>query len=81
MEEVRVFPIKKYMEFKIDESLIENKFKFLNIPKKYLYSDANLFYGLKAGDKLYKSISNIKEFNDYDIVLRLLSWNWFGEKR
>ena len=86
MKEVRAFPVKKYMEFTVDESLIENKFKFLNVPKQYkslgldLSSDANLFYGLEANGKQYKSISNMKEFDNYDVILRLLSWSWFNEK-
>ena len=84
-KEVRVFPLEKYMEFITDESLIENKYKFLNIPKDYVIGmdlslDANLFYGLNAGDTLYKSITNIKEFDNYDIVLRLLSWGKWDEK-
>jgi len=34
MEEVRAFKLKKYMEFIVGESSIENKFKFINIPKE-----------------------------------------------
>ena len=84
-KEVRVFPLEKYMEFITDESLIKNKYKFLNIPKDYVIGmdlslEANLFYGLKIGNKLYKSIANIKEFDNYDVVLRLLSWGRWDEK-
>ena len=73
------------MEFITDESLIKNKYKFLNIPKDYVIGmdlslEANLFYGLKIGNKLYKSIANIKEFDNYDVVLRLLSWGRWDEK-
>jgi len=84
-KEVRVFPLEKYMEFITDESLIENKYKFLNIPKDYVIGidlslDVNLFYGLKIGNTLYKSVVNIKEFDNYDVVLRLLSWGrWDGK--
>ena len=84
-KEVRVFPLEKYMEFITDESLIENKYKFLNIPKDYVIGidlslDVNLFYGLKIGNTLYKSVVNIKEFDNYDVVLRLLSWGRWDEK-
>jgi len=80
MEEVRVFKLKKYMEFAVGESSIENKFEFINIPEESILGldlslNAELFYGLKAGNILYVTITNIDEFKNYDAIFRLLSWS------
>ena len=82
MELVRAYKLEKYMEIKINKNLFENKFKFLNYPKKYklgadLTLDANLFYGLNNDDVKFKMIINMKEFDNFDIVVRLISWDWF----
>jgi hypothetical protein len=79
MDEVRTVKIEKYMEIMVDDNLIKDKLNVKDIPEVYnigidFSSDANIFYGLKSGNALYESC-NIRDFENYDVVLRLLNWD------
>lgn len=75
---MRAVRIEKYMEIRVDDSLIKDKINFTNIDKEYVIGidfalEANYFYGMKFENKLYETI-NVKDFDNYDVVLRLLNW-------
>ena len=80
MEQIRAIKLEKYMEIEVDDCLIKDKLSALDIPNLYnvgidFSMDANIFYGAKQDCKLYERINNIKDFNNYDVVMRLLNWS------
>lgn len=66
--------LEKYMLFTISDSAIKDKIKYMHIEEIDFSLDANIFYGLKEGDKLYRQIE-VQDFDNYDVILRLLNWS------
>jgi hypothetical protein len=81
MKEVRAIKIEKYMEIMLDDSIIKDKLNIKDVTEVYSVGidfsiDANIFYGVKSGNTLYESC-NISDFENYDVILRLLNWDKF----
>ncbi len=77
MRNIRAIKLEKYMEFILDGSLIKSKFEFSNIAEEYIIGidlsiDANIFYGINSNDLSYQ-LADIKDFDSYDIIFRLLN--------
>jgi len=79
MELVRAYKLEKYMEIIVDDSLVKDKFNDTNIPNMYNVGldfslEANIFYGLNIVNKKYELIEDVKDFDNYDVIFRLLNW-------
>lgn len=75
----RAVKLEKYMIIEVNESVIKDKFDATDIPNLYNVGidfslDANIFYGVKTDGKLYERIPDIRYFDDYVAVFRLLNW-------
>jgi len=75
---IKAIKLEKFMELQIDKNLFENQFKFISISTD-ITNEPNLFYGININNTKYKMIGKLKEFDEFDIVVRLVKWDWFNK--